>query len=87
MNPCGAFWWRDVFKLVPIFRGIISVKVFDGGSTIFWKHNWINSILSEDFPRPFSFSSSEDVCVQSFLSTGRLADNLFLPQTLKNLRR
>jgi hypothetical protein len=24
VDPCGSFWWKDVMKLSPIFRGITS---------------------------------------------------------------
>jgi hypothetical protein len=34
--------------------------------------------FSEEFPRAYSFCSSEDVYVQKFLSAGRLADNFHL---------
>jgi hypothetical protein len=35
--------------------------------------------LQETYPRAFSYSSSEDVFVQQFLTAGSLADNLWLP--------
>jgi hypothetical protein len=53
----------------------------------------LNSILSEEFPRAYSFSSSEDVYVQKFLSARRLADNFHLPlspealEDVRNIQR
>src|SRR5438105_4736802 len=37
MDPCGSFWWRDVCKLMPIFRGISKCKVGNGSTALFWK--------------------------------------------------
>ena len=37
MEVCGSFWWRDVSKLMPIFRGISHCSVGDGSSSLFWK--------------------------------------------------
>jgi hypothetical protein len=63
MGPCGSFWWRDVFKLVPIFRGISVCNVGDGSCILFWKDLWNGNILTDHYPRAFSDSSNEDVSV------------------------
>lgn len=36
-DACGSFWWRDVFQLSPIYRGITRVDVGDGSTILFWK--------------------------------------------------
>ena len=36
-DPCGSFWWRDVSKLMPVYRGITNVTVRNGSSALFWK--------------------------------------------------
>jgi hypothetical protein len=79
MDPCGSFWWRDVFKLVPIFRGISVCNVGDGSSTLFWKHLWHGTILADHHPRAFSYSRNEDVSIQQLFSSDRLANNFLLP--------
>jgi hypothetical protein len=35
MQPVGSFWWRDIFKLTPIFRGIASCQVGNGTTVLF----------------------------------------------------
>lgn len=37
VGDCGSFWWRDVFQLAAIYRGVTSVEVGSGGSVLFWK--------------------------------------------------
>jgi hypothetical protein len=52
-----------------------------------------NLILYEEFPRAYSFSSSEDISVQNFLQARRLADNFHLPlspealEDVRNIQR
>jgi hypothetical protein len=35
MSPSGSFWWRDIFKLTPIYRGITNIIIGDGSTTLF----------------------------------------------------
>jgi hypothetical protein len=74
-------WWRDILKLVPIFRGIACSQIGDGKSTLFWKDKWLTNINSEEFPRAFSFATNEDVSVRDFLSSSQLSQNFSLPLT------
>jgi hypothetical protein len=79
LPPCGSFWWSDVFKLTPIFRGIASAKIGDGTTTLFWKDLWLSQINAKKFPRAFSYATREDVSVQGILNASSLSDNFFLP--------
>jgi hypothetical protein len=79
MEPVGSFWWKDVCKLMPIYRGIASCSIKDGTSTLFWKDVWLDQVNAEAFPRAFSFVKDEDVSVHQFLSASRLADSFHLP--------
>jgi hypothetical protein len=76
---CGSFWWKDICKLMPIYRGIASSTVNEGTTTLFWKDSWISNIVSETYPRAFSFAINEDISVQEFLSSVRLGDLFHLP--------
>jgi hypothetical protein len=89
MVPVGSFWWKDICKLMPVYRGFATSTVNDGAMTLFWKDYWLEGTLQETYPRAFSYSSSEDVSVQQFLSASRLADNFWLPlspQALEEVR-
>jgi hypothetical protein len=35
IGNCGYFWWRDIYKLMPIFRGITASNYGNGASTLF----------------------------------------------------
>jgi hypothetical protein len=89
MDSVGSFWWKDICKLMPIFRGFAVSSINNGAMTLFWKDSWLDGILQEVFPRAFSYSTSEDVSVQQFLTAGSLADNFWLPlspQALEEVR-
>jgi hypothetical protein len=75
MDPCGSFWWRDVLKLTPFYRGIAICQANNGSSVLFWKDMWSDSVISEEFPRAFSFCKNEDISVQEFITTPALSDN------------
>lgn len=64
---------------MPVFRGITRVSVNNGLSTLFWKDNWNNAVYAEKFPQAFSFASTEDVSVQTFLGTSSLQEAFSLP--------
>ena len=63
---CGSFWWRDVSKLMPMYRGITQVNVNNGATTLFWKDMWLDEILAETHPWAFSFAKDEDILFARF---------------------
>jgi hypothetical protein len=79
IGPCGSFWWKDICKLMPIFRGIAHCQVGDGSSVLFWKDLWLDSINSHSSPRGFSFTMNEDILVKDFLLAPSLSDSFWLP--------
>jgi hypothetical protein len=78
---------------MPIHREISSTQIGHGGTVLFWKDKWLNEIVSDEYPRAYSYALSEDVTVQSFLSSNSLAENFNLPlsaealQEVRNLHR
>ena len=36
-DTCGSFWWRDVLKLMPIYRGISKANVHTGDTLLMSK--------------------------------------------------
>ena len=86
---CGSFWWRDVCKLSPIYRGISKCSIVKGDTILFWKDPWKDQLASESYPRAFSFALDEDVSATDFLSADTLGANFHLPlssQAIQELR-
>ena len=79
MDTCGSFWWRDVAKLMPTFRGIMQAQILHGGTVLFWKDLWGPQILSEAHLRAYSYAKNEDISVRDFLSVTSLAEAFHLP--------
>ena len=78
-DPCGSFWWRDVMRLMPIYRGITKAQVHTGNDILFWKDHWMDGILAETHPRAFSFATQEDISVRDFLGATTLRETFHLP--------
>ena len=78
-DPCGAFWWRDVIKLIPTYRGISKVSVGNGENVLFWKDMWREEILAASYPRALSYAKNEDLSVQQFLGITTLQEAFHLP--------
>jgi hypothetical protein len=70
---CGSFWWRDVAKMMNVYRGITKCKVRAGDTVLLWKDPWCSPVLSETSARLFSFATSEDVSVAEFVGTQDVA--------------
>lgn len=77
--PCGSFWWKDVMQLSDIYRGITSVSVGDGRTTLFWKDLWQDQLLMESHPRAYSFTKLEDASVAALLGITTAHDGFHLP--------
>ncbi|XP_037418890.1 uncharacterized protein LOC119283440 [Triticum dicoccoides] len=82
-DPCGSFWWRDVLKLTPIYRGISKVEIYRGDKVLMWKDLWLEDILSDSHPRAFSFARNEDISVQQFLTITSLDEAFHLPLSMQ----
>jgi hypothetical protein len=41
----GSFWWRSLLRLLTCYKGIASVTVGTGDTTLFWKDLWNGRIL------------------------------------------
>jgi hypothetical protein len=64
----GSFWWRDIFNLIDIYRGITSSQIGNGDIVLFWKDHWnTDQLLCDRFPRLFSFALNEDTSVAQFI--------------------
>ena len=89
MDPCGSFWWRDIYNLSPEFRGIARCNIVAGDSILFWKDPWMDQPASMVYPRAFSYAINEDVSAKDFLTANTLGENFQLPlsaQAIQELR-
>ena len=75
----GSFWWRDVLKLTPKYRGVSRVQVVDGTTAFAWKDLWLDETLETSHPRAFSYVLHEDASVENFLESSSLHETFHLP--------
>ena len=46
----GFFWWKDVFRLNTLYRGIARCSLGNGSSILFWEDLWGPVVLALAFP-------------------------------------
>jgi hypothetical protein len=81
----GSFWWRDVMKLVDLFRGIASCKIGDGSTVLFWMDVWNDHLLHNEFPRLLSFAENKKISVAQFLSNNNIELKFHLPLCISRI--
>jgi hypothetical protein len=79
----GSFWWRDVMKLVDLFRGIASCRIGDGSTVLFWVDVWNNHLLHSEFPMLFSFAKNKKISVAQFLLNNNIEQQFHLPLSVQ----
>jgi hypothetical protein len=42
----GSFWWKEIVKLLDIYKNLAIVKVADGSTVLFWTDSWNGQILA-----------------------------------------
>lgn len=82
-SPCGSFWWRELIKLMPACRGVSKVKIGSGATTLFWKDNWSNCIIADNYPRVFSYTTLEDASVNQLLTITSIDQGFHLPLSVQ----
>ena len=75
----GSFWWCDILKLSPKFRGVSCINIVCGTTALFWKDLWADQLLQDSHPRAFSHSLNEDVSIKDFLGITLLHKAFHLP--------
>jgi hypothetical protein len=75
----GSFWWKDVQRLNTLFRGIARCTIGDGRSVAFWEDLWTDGILSNRYPRLYSFALNTNISVNEVISAEGLDDLFTLP--------
>lgn len=74
----GSFWWRDVMRLNTIYRGIARCTLGDGSTVTFWDVVWLDSVLSEEYPRLYSFARNTNMSVREMMKEEDLSAILTL---------
>jgi hypothetical protein len=59
----GSFWWKDIFRLIPIFRGVSTIQINTGDLALFWKDPWTDDLPQNAFSTLFSFAINEGITV------------------------
>jgi hypothetical protein len=57
--------------------------VGDGKTFLMWKDVWNNSLLSEEFPRLFSFSRKQNCSLSQFIENSEVHSNFFTPVSIE----
>ena len=68
---------------MPIYHGITQVQVKRGDLVLFWKDDWNQSLLAEQYPRAFSYVLNEDLPVHGFLTAHALHETFQLPLSIQ----
>lgn len=74
----GSFWWRDIQKLLPAFKGMAMATVENGSSCFFWLDSW-NGFSRTSMPELFSFVKNRHITVQQVCQSTHLHDIFHLP--------
>ncbi|CAO1939556.1 unnamed protein product [Urochloa humidicola] len=75
----GSFWWKDVWRLNTLFRGIARCHIGDGSTALFWDDLWTTQILAEAYPRLYSYVTDHSLSVKDVIQAPDLASIFSLP--------
>jgi hypothetical protein len=75
----GSFWWKDIFRLNILFRGIAKCEVGDGTTACFWNDIWMDGILASKFPRLASFVKNDGTSIFNVMQAEDLDTIFMLP--------
>ena len=75
----GSFWWKDILRLNPLYRGISHCIIGNGTTVCFWEDRWNSSLLKSKYPRLASFSKSNIISVQEIMEATELDTIFILP--------
>lgn len=75
----GSFWWRDVIKLLQKYKDMVSIKVNNGSSCLFWLDSWDSTILKDSYPQAFSFAKNKNISVYNVMNAENITELFQLP--------
>jgi len=75
----GSFWWRDILKLLNVFKSLSFITVANGSTVLLWKDKWNGQTLASDFTELLSFAKDKDISFQKAESITPFIQNFNLP--------
>jgi hypothetical protein len=75
----GSFWWRDVLKLLTLFKEIATPLLNNGTSCLLWYDNWNGQPWNQRYPQLFSYAKNKLISANVAASTPLLQDLFSLP--------
>nr|CAE04648.2 OSJNBa0061G20.4 [Oryza sativa Japonica Group] len=82
-NLKGTFWWRDICKLMDVFRGIARCHLKSGNTCSIWYYVWADQPpLFHTMSRLCSFAQNQNASVSDFLSI-EAEENCTLPLSVQ----
>lgn len=65
----GSFWWRDIIKLLSIFKDIANPLLHSGLTCLLWHDNWNGQPWSQLYPELFSYAENKFISISASAST------------------
>lgn len=75
----GSFWWKEIFRLYPLYNDITSCRLGNGRSVSFWHDNWAGFVLQDEFPNIFQFVRHSQMSVREISEATCLEDLFNIP--------
>ena len=79
----GSFWWRDIVKLLDIYKKLASVKVADGTTVLFWTDSWSGQALNLAYSELYSFVKDKGSSFKKAHGFPLLIQNFHVPFTIQ----
>ena len=79
----GSFWWKDILKLLQVFKSIASAHISSGTSVLFWHDSWLHTgPLASSNPELFYFVRNKQITAQKAFEANDFTDLVHLPLSL-----
>ena len=75
----GSFWWKDILKLIDKYKGMATVTVKDGRTSLLWEDLWNGSIPKWQFPHLYSFAKKKYITISEAKNTDHFHSLFHLP--------